>query len=244
MEELLVSLACQLIVSKTELKIVVQKTQNYTEPLQGLLLSDGLKDRPVSGGWWVCSCWRWCPPCALWGRRQMEPIHKKNAHGVKTEGREYSGSTGKLSRCRPCPLPQATKGGSSPPAPESAPRLHRWAFRRPKRAQQSKPEAPDVSRVCAGRSETHLWGDEAKHSQSLGLAVLLLGHAGRDLAQDLDALALFPTQDLHLAHPQGVLGTFQLHLDHVVVPSGELARHPAHVTGVEVDLSVKRGGDI
>jgi len=31
MEELLVSLACQLIVSKTELKIVVQKTQNYTE---------------------------------------------------------------------------------------------------------------------------------------------------------------------------------------------------------------------
>jgi len=31
MEELLVSLACQLIVSKTELKIVVQKTQNYPE---------------------------------------------------------------------------------------------------------------------------------------------------------------------------------------------------------------------
>ena len=28
MEDLLVSLACQLIVSKTELKIVVQKTQN------------------------------------------------------------------------------------------------------------------------------------------------------------------------------------------------------------------------
>jgi len=31
MEELLVSLACQSIVSKTELKIVVQQTQNYTE---------------------------------------------------------------------------------------------------------------------------------------------------------------------------------------------------------------------
>lgn len=82
----------------------------------------------------------------------------------------------------------------------------------------------------------HLWCDESENSQGLGLTVLLLSHAGRDLSRNLDALAFLPAQHLHLTHPKGVFWTLEFHLYHMMVSTREFTCHPAHVTRVKVNL--------
>lgn len=84
---------------------------------------------------------------------------------------------------------------------------------------------------------SNLRSDESENPERLGFTVLLLGHAGRDLPGDFDAVAILPSEDFNLPDPQCVLRSLHLDLDDMVVPAGQLAGHPAHVSGIQVDLA-------